>query len=249
MMWLDRYDRTARLAPGLLALIPVAFTLLALGLKKIPVIAVAGSLVSAAGGPMLLARLARAAGLKAQDQLWKAWGGAPTTIALRLRATAPNAVLRTSWREAVENLTGHRLLTSRAEEKDPAKADQTIEAAIAEVREMTRTNELVIAENRNYGFARNFYGLRWLGRGVAALGVAAIAALLLFGGTGGRHAIPTEGAVAGLVVDGVVLMIWIFVPTAKGVRTVADRYAYQLLNAAVNLSKSPPTASATTDAG
>src|SRR6266852_7080577 len=85
VLWLDKYERQARLVPGLLALLPVAVTVTALGLRQAPVVSVVVSLFSLAGGPVLLADTVRGLGLKAQGDLWTSWGGAPTTIALRLR--------------------------------------------------------------------------------------------------------------------------------------------------------------------
>jgi hypothetical protein len=239
MIWLDSYERRSRLVPGLLALLPVAVTVLALGLNRIPLIAVAGSLLSAAGGPLLLAGLVRHLGLQAQDGLWLSWGGAPTTLSLRLRGQNNNPVQRQSWRLAVQEVTGHRLLTARAELADPAKADNTIEAAVADLRELTRSRRfsMVATENKNYGFERNLYGLRWVGRTIALLAVAVTAGLLAFGQTGGAHLISTAGAAAGLVINAGLLALWFFAPSTARVRTVADRYAHQLLQAAVTLAK------------
>ncbi|HET9874823.1 MAG TPA: hypothetical protein VFQ37_03560, partial [Mycobacterium sp.] len=70
MLWLDKYERQARLMPGLLALLPVAITITALGLQNASVVSIAASLVSMAGGPILLSDTVRSFGLRAQRQLW-----------------------------------------------------------------------------------------------------------------------------------------------------------------------------------
>lgn len=238
MIWLDKYDRHARVAPGLWALLPVSFTVLALGLKRYAVVSIGVSLLTAAGGPAVLAKMVREFGLAAQKNLWLEWGGPATTVALQLRAKTDNAVERDTWRQALQTVTGHRLLALRAEEKDPTKADQTIATAVGEARERTRSDQMVAAENRNYGYARNLYGFRWVGRTLATLGIIAIVILMILGDTGGKHAIPTSGAVSGIVANGLLLLYWLSAPTKTGVRTVADRYAHQLLNSIVLLSKS-----------
>ena len=51
MMWLDAYERRCRLAPGLLALVPVAVTIVALGIRDAPVVSAAISILSLASGP------------------------------------------------------------------------------------------------------------------------------------------------------------------------------------------------------
>lgn len=108
---LDRYEWQARLVPGLLALLPVAVTIAALGPRHAPIVSAILSLVSLAGGAVLLADVVRGLGLQAQERLWASWGGAPTTIALRLREPSPNTVQRDIWRAAVQKVTGIQLVS------------------------------------------------------------------------------------------------------------------------------------------
>lgn len=84
MLWLDDYERRARLAPGLLAVLPIALVILALGLRRLPIVSALLSLVTAVGGPVVLASLVRHRGLRLQAELFRKWGGAPTTKGLRL---------------------------------------------------------------------------------------------------------------------------------------------------------------------
>lgn len=53
MLWLDAYERRARLAPGLLALLPVSVAVTVLGLREAPVVTSIIALFAAAGGPVL----------------------------------------------------------------------------------------------------------------------------------------------------------------------------------------------------
>src|ERR1700733_952850 len=103
MTWLDAYERRCRLAPGLLALIPVTVLITALGVRSAPVVSGALSILSLAGGPVLLASFVRGRGHAAQDRLWRNWGGSATTRALRLREPGANSVRRDAWRQAVES--------------------------------------------------------------------------------------------------------------------------------------------------
>jgi hypothetical protein len=85
LLWLDKYERHARLVPGLLVLLPVGVTVTALGLGQAPVVSAVAGLLSLAGGPVVLADLVRSYGNKAQKNLWTQWHGSPTTLALRMR--------------------------------------------------------------------------------------------------------------------------------------------------------------------
>ena len=180
MMWLDAYERRCRLAPGLLALLPIAVAITALGLRSAPVVSVAISLLSVISGPVLIASVVRRMGLGAQDQLWAAWGGPPTTRFLRTRETAGNSVQRNVWRQGVEGATKISLLSPRAEKANPTMADNTIATAVAKLRTLTGSDAfpMVKAENRNYGFERNFYGLRGAGRIIAVAAVIVLAAAI-----------------------------------------------------------------------
>lgn len=248
MLWLDKYERQARLAPGLLALLPVAVTIAALGFRSAPVISIVASLVSVAGGPMLLADTVRSFGLKAQAELWASWGGSPTTVALRLRKDSANDVQRDVWRRAVEQVTGIQLASRRSEAANPATADQKIDVAVARLRELTRNEQrfmLVQAENRGYGFRRNFYAIRNIGRLIALSGVLVIAGFVLGHWASGLHSPLQLDDAFGLIVNTLIIVGWFTLPSADRVRTAGDKYAYQLLQGAVSLESDAVEASAT----
>jgi hypothetical protein len=238
MLWLDKYERQARLVPGLLALLPVAVTVTALGLRQAPVVSVVVSLLSISGGPVLLADTVRSLGLTAQDQLWSSWDGAPTTIALRLRESTMNVVQRDIWRAAVEKVAGVKLASGRSESTNPDRADQTIEAAVSRIRELTRDDPrfyVVQAENRGYGFRRNLYGVRTLGRIVSMLGLLTILGFIFWPLINGNHPALQTAYVLGAVVDAFIAIGWYVMPSSVWVRQAGDKYAYQLLQAAVTL--------------
>jgi hypothetical protein len=239
VLWLDKYERQARLVPGLLVLLPVAVTVTALGLRQAPVVSVVVSLLSLAGGPVLLADTVRGLGLKVQDDLWTSWGGAPTTIALRLREATSNEVQRDIWRTAVQKVTGIQLASGRSESANPERADQTIDVAVSQVRELTRADRrfyILQAENKGYGFRRNFYAVRTIGRLVALLGLLVILGFALWPTISGKQPDIQAAYVLGLIVDALIALGWFLLPSSGRVRQVGDKYAYQLLQAAVTLS-------------
>jgi hypothetical protein len=247
VLWLDKYERYARVAPGLFAVLPIVITVTALGYRQVPVVSVAVSLLSLAGGPVLLADTVRQIGQRAQDKLWNEWDGAPTTLALRLRENSSNTVQRDMWRSAIERVSGVTLVSHVVETKNHRKADDAIEAAVARLRELTRGEHkfpLLQAENRSYGFQRNFYGIRWLGRLIAFLGMLVIAGFMTWGLLHNQHTSVPTADILGLLLNGAILVAWFALPSAKRVRVAGDKYAHQLLHAAVSLADGSATAAA-----
>jgi hypothetical protein len=85
------------------------------------------------------------------------------------------------WRKAAEKVSGVTLASRATEARNPQKADEAIDAAVARLRQVTRGEQqftLLQAENRSYGFQRNFYGIRWIGRLVALAGILVIAGFM-----------------------------------------------------------------------
>lgn len=243
VLWVDKYERQARLVPGLFALLPAAITVAALGYGREPVISAVVSLFSLAGGPVVLADTVRRMGLKAQRQLWLTWGGAPSTIALRLRGANSNAIQRDRWRDAVQKVTGIRLASARSEASNPAGADQAIETAVSQIREMTRDKDrfyLVQAENIVYGRQRNLYGTRIVGRLVSFLSILVIIGFTLWPLLDSKHPELRVTYVIGLLLDAVIMLGWYFLPSSGQVREAGDKYAYQLLQASVTLAAETP---------
>src|SRR4051794_29033042 len=108
---IDQYERKARVTPGLMAVAPVTLAVATLGLKRFPAIAIAAGVLTAAGGTYVLSILVAHFGRAVQNELWRSWGGPPTTRLLRTRETAGNSTQRDIWRKALTELTGVSLLS------------------------------------------------------------------------------------------------------------------------------------------
>lgn len=242
MALINSYDRRARLTPGLLAIAPVTFAVATLGLKRFPAIAVAAGVLTAAGGGYLLSVLVAHFGRVAQQKLWQSWSGRPTTHLLRTRETASNVTQRDIWRQAIVEITGVALLTPRREASNPQAADDAIEAAVDQVRFLGQDQRfpMVALENAQYGFERNMYGFRWLGRSVAALSTVTLAITLFVAQPAHPKGLSTGALVAGILVDAAFGIGWILIPSAKRTEAAGYRYANQLLQAVVNLKRSGP---------
>jgi hypothetical protein len=162
---LDGYTVTARIAPALLATAPA----ICLGLAALPLMPGVSKLWSLLGAAVttFAALAARRAGNRVQPQLWERWGGAPTVRRLRYRDNPAASEITRRHREAERVLGGGLVLPSEADElSNPASADADYGAAMARLVDRVRGDSdfaLLNTENRNYGFARNLYGLKRFG--------------------------------------------------------------------------------------
>ncbi|WP_157876667.1 hypothetical protein [Streptomyces graminilatus] len=236
---MDDYERRARLAPGLLALLPVSVALAVLGLSKAPVVVSVLTALSLAGGPVVLAELVRHQGRKVQEVLWASWGGSPTIQKLRLRQDGQNSLQRETWRKAVSFVTGIELPSVRSERANPVKADETIEVAVGQIRSLTRDEvkfPLVRAENRSYGFHRNLYGIRWTGRITGLLVVLGVLMYIVWLANVDHQSALTLVNTLALLSTVACLVIWCVLPSPARMQNAAERYAYELLQAAVVLA-------------
>ncbi|WP_055623550.1 hypothetical protein [Streptomyces sp. JHA19] len=238
VVWLDDYERRARLVPGLLAIFPLAILLSVLSLRQLPTVSYVMGAVVLIGIPVVVADIVREQGRNAEKSLWASWGGPPTTAWLRLRDPSDNEVQRDLWRKAVAEVSGVELLTLRAERANPSRADQAIVTAVSQVRDRTRDIEkfqLLFNENRNYGFARNLYGVRWIGRGISLVGVLFVGAYMAWLWLGRHQDAITAENLFGVASCLALFIYWCVWPTPGRVQEAANKYAQQLLQSAVTL--------------
>lgn len=243
-LFLDSYERRARLTPGLLAVVPISATLATLGLLRDPVLAAALGVVSVGVGGYFLTVQVANAGRSRQDDLYREWGGAPTTQLLRAGEGAASATQRKIWRRAVQSVTGVKLLSAEAERDDPARSDEVILAAAGQLRYLGQDDRYpqIARENAQYGLERNLWGFRWFGRAIAVLCLLALLVVLAL-----DHFKPNTALLVGLVIDVVMSVVWFTVPSAHRAKAAGFRYGDQLLNAVVRESKA--TTSGTTKKG
>jgi hypothetical protein len=167
----DAYTRKARIAPAVMVGVPAGALLIGGAVSPENVVRAVGVFLGAIG--IVVAILVRDAGRNAQLQLREAWGGPPTTSRLRWRSGAPDAAVQ-RLHERMEAATGERLPDAASEEVDPVEADRQYEEAVRILRGRTRKADefpLVAAENADYGFRRNAYGVRLYGAAVAVVGL------------------------------------------------------------------------------
>jgi hypothetical protein len=229
---LDEFDVHARYRPGLLAILPLPITGVALGLDKQPVIATLLSLAVAVGLPRLLVQVVRDLGTAAQDRLWASWGGKPTTQMLRWSDTSTSAADKARWHAVLGAAAGVQLpSTALVEAVDPSDADARYEQVVAFAREETRGNPLLLGENRSYNYERNIYGLRPVALALALLGIVVLVGALVLQARAGSA---VEAIAVCLAANIIVALGWWWVPSERRVKVMADKYALQLLNTATH---------------
>ena len=233
----DPYTWKARIAPVLIALLPVGLAVYV----WFPGPSMAARLAVPAGISalllLLLSELGRDMGKRAEPKLWEDWGGAPTTQRLRFTAPGVNVMLvGRHHRLLSELIPDHALPTASEEAADPEAADQAYEVATRWLRDNTRNTsefELVFKENTSYGFRRNLYGLKPLALPVAVVG----AALCVVGGqplTGDIEvdwAMATSGNLA-------LTILWLAWFRPSWVRIPAEACADRLFEACERLHRS-----------
>ena len=245
----DRYTVHARIMPALFSLLPLAVLVFGSAPAEWRLSAALLAVVGTGGGTALLAQVARDRGRAKQSLLWEMWGGPPTTRLLR-QSQSSGHPSRDRWRTRLQRLTGDPLPTEEDERSDPASADARYAAAVGVLREATRDGArfpLVAAENANYGFRRNLWGLKPWGASVAlvsALGCWGLFASVLDPGQEGwRAAIETLATdptavmrFVGACFNTVGAAAWLLVVTPQWVKTVAEAYAEHLLGADESLA-------------
>lgn len=240
MALMDTYELRARLTPGLLAIAPVTFLVSTLGLKRFPPVAIGAGVLTAAGGSYLLSVLVAHYGRAAQDRLWREWQGRPTTQLLRTRGGPTNPVQRDIWRTAISSLTAVPLLSPRREAANPAAADAAIEAAVDQVRYLGQDARfpMIASENAQYGFERNMYGFRWIGRAISLLCTIGLLTTWMLVRGQPHPPFSTGALVTGFAIDALFFLGWLALPSAKRAEAAGHRYANQLFQAVVNVNRS-----------
>jgi hypothetical protein len=221
--FLDPYELKARIAPGLILafaiLVDVAYA--APVLSSLPIFAASGicSLALIYG----LGNFARTRGDAIESDLWRSWGGPPSTRFLRYRDSSFGDDLKCSIRNVVATTLSARLLDPSEEGNNPELADKAIWDAFRLVRQYLRQNDpsgLWQKHNIEYGFCRNLLGCRiaW-----AVLSLVALAFSVISGTRSGAGMINPASAIAALSLTCAVYVGWMVMPDAT--KRAADAYA------------------------
>lgn len=226
----DTYTLQARQAPALLVGLPVALTVWAwpaahpLGWQGL------WGLLVAAGGTLLLAQIGGEMGKRREPKLYDKFGGRPSERLLSFVHASNKHVVQRRHDQLQTLLPTLHIPTEQEELADPYAAHKVYEACttllISKLRG-TEVGRLVLAENINYGFRRNFLGMKAIGLPLAVAGSVLLGLRLYVDMTG--HA-PVSPLLPILFAMNVALvLIWLVLVRPSWVRTSANAYANRLL--------------------
>jgi hypothetical protein len=231
----DRYTIQARLSPMFVTLLPASFAVAVWIPTGSAVWNYLGTVFISFPLTALLAQLGRELGRNKERQLFRLWGGTPTTRLLSHRLSTLNPLTLQRCHQKLASLLPDLSFPGPTEESaNPAAANQVYDSCVHFLRERTRDAKqfpLVFAENINYGFRRNLWALRSFGIASAAAGIVSCAFFVLKNSQDGN----SSSGVVGLLVSATLLILWLFVFTPSWVRSVAYAYAERLLGVLDNI--------------
>ncbi|WP_264312405.1 hypothetical protein [Pseudomonas putida] len=234
----DPYKYSARIKPALLLILPVVVYVVAFFeaarswggvlttfLVSFGVIAFAASQMSSKGN-------------KLQEKLYKAWGGAPTTIVLRHSDdTVERPTKKRYMQRLAEQIKDFAIITEAEEKADPKSADEMYRSATNFLREKTRDTKqysMIFNENVDYGFARNLTACKPIGilLTLSSLVLCLIGLYLAVGLPLQQWSLPALAKhpilLAATGVDLFILLCWLFLVNHDWVRVRGFAYAKRL---------------------
>lgn len=229
----DNYERKARLAPALLS---VVFLLPAAMAYGIPLSGWLNALLAGSGFCIAIAiglsYLASAMGNRMQTKIWPNWPhDSPTNSWLRPDNGDCSKQQKELWWEAVKQITSLDL--QELDSSDP-ELRLRINDAVRQVRAQLRSSPsypLVQRDNEDYGFVRNFTGLRpvWFGFSCLSFLATWIAVFLI------------EAEIVWAVVASILLIACLFLAFCVMIpftKQRANQYAQSFFSALVSLADS-----------
>jgi hypothetical protein len=181
----------------------------------------------------LFSQLGRDGGKKKEKELWKSWGGAPTTQLLRWRNTEINVNTKRRYHSKLNAFCSlYNLPDLNFEQSNPDEADEAYQAWTKFLISKTRDNKkfsVLFKDNMNYGFRRNLWGMKTY---AISLIIILMASTIIYywvtTNTPNVILYPTEFIIAeGILL--VILLFWAFVINKNWIKVPAFSYAERLL--------------------
>lgn len=227
----DTYTIKARVTPIFIVLFPIILISTLIVPEARILQAITGSTLSTLALSFLGAQFSRDRGKAKETELWRSWGGAPTTQILRHKNTEYNPIRRLRIHKNLQAmLTDLTIPSPEIESENPEKADQIYEACVRHL--ITRTRDikkypLVFKENINYGFLRNLWGLKPYGILISLIGMIISLIYLRFEWLSSNQI--SYDLVIVLLISLCLLFLWTFWVKPERVKIAAIAYAERLL--------------------
>ncbi len=224
----DNYTWYARIYPVFIVIFPI--TLVCMVWFQ-PLLGFLTGILSSGIASILFSQLGRDQGKYKESKLFELWGGNPAVRMLRYRDSVLSQVTVRRIHEKLASLVANTYAVNEKEEKEDAvKADTVYTSWVEWLRSMTRDQSkfyLLFAENKNYGFRRNLWGMKSIGILVSVLSLVAITIALY-------SEWMRIGSISSITLGAFLFVIfcfifWVFCCTPKWIRITAEAYAKQLL--------------------
>lgn len=226
----DTYTVKARIAPLIITLFPLILISAIITPIGYLLGTITGSTVAVLSLSVLGAQFSRDRGKRKEKELWKSWGGAPTTSFLRLNNPESNQVRCLQIHKNLQvMLPDLKMPTPEEEKENPQKADEIYEAFVLHLKAKTRDTKkfsLVFKENINYGFLRNLWGLKPYGIAIASIGVVVSFAYLVWKYVYIKNISYEIMVIA--IINLTLLLFWIIWVQPKRIKIAAIAYAERL---------------------
>lgn len=230
--YFDEYSLNARVRPSLLVILPpiigiyIAFpSLYELAVGMVSLVLLFG-LVTA------LAHFVRYRGKSIELQLFKEWGGKPTTYLLRRENSTIDNITKRRYLDFFEsNINGWLAPSDEIEATDLIKADSYYESAIKWLLEKTRDKKkhpLIFKENISYGFRRNCMGLKWYGVSLSLI-TTVFLLIALFSSEIISIQASSQAIITASVVSSGLCLWWLILVNSNWVKCAAESYGIRLL--------------------
>ena len=230
----DPYDRRARLYPMTIVLLPLGLAASCWVPWDWQLLSAVGGVAVSVGVSALLSQIGRDRGKAKEPDLWRQWGGKPSVVALQYRSGLTNEVtLRRCHAKLKEIDPQLEFAGSKKQElQDVSRFDASYDSGSDLLLSRTRDPaifRLVFEENVNYGFRRNLWAMKPAGVACCVAGI--LGSIAHAGYLWAESATVSITAIACLIVSGVLLALWILRIRTTWVKTAAEAFARQLLNA------------------
>ncbi len=247
----DSYDRKARLAPALLAVVPLLAAAL-FSFDNAALVWRLASLLVAVGTLWLLVDMSRGLGRAKQQQLFAKWGGTPSIQLLRHADRTIASPTKARYHACLRTKAKVQLPTQQEEAADPQSADAIYDSALQWLLQNTRDKKrfaLLAAENATYGFRRNGYGMRWIGLVICVLAsLWVVHKAFLVPNVSLLSLVLEPTAAAQLSLCMALALVWLFYFRERMVRDAAFTYAHELIRSCELIGTATGTRKAKTSA-
>lgn len=241
----DKYSFNARVKPALFIILPIVVTAYIL---IEPLRTLLGSLVGifvTCGVVNFFSNQMSSAGNELQIELFKKWGGAPSTIILRHSDEILDKFTKQRYRAKLNELIPNfKKITENYEIQNSKDADDYYKSASNFMREYTRNEKrypLILSENISYGFSRNLLAFKQTAITIILISFTISLLFIIFNTALESNFIDTlkEIPSSNYVLLGVHLvffLIWCFMINENWVKTRGIAYAKRLYAACEDIS-------------